>query len=161
MGVIDFFTKKDTADEEIKKIINDLNDVQNTIIEFTNNTELDKDIADMIGQLKAQDPEKIKGEKLIEFLVYLSDKTKTKTDSIQSHYSDTMRRVIHAKIDMLIMYHSAISKRNVIMQILSFRAIMPLVIAVIVIIATILLVHKYDRELFVDIGLSSARHDGN
>jgi len=162
MGMLDFFLKKDDPEKEIKKIIEELYDVQNTIVEFTNNTQLDKDIADMIGQLKAQSREDITSEKIIEFLVYLSDKTKTKSDSIQVHYSETMRKVIHAKIEMLIMYHTAISKRSAIEHILSVKRLFMVVTAFVVIVGIIVMAHKYDQELFIDMGISSrtVRDDG-
>jgi len=159
MWLIDIFKQKDNTIKDISKTIHELKEVQNDIITFTNDTQLDKDIADMIGQLKGQDPENISGEKLVEFLVYLSDKTKTKTDSIQSHYADTMRRVIHAKIDILLIYHMNILNNSVISQLFSFRTIVPIIFLVTFLLGTLMLVHRYDRELFVDIGVSNHKKD--
>ena len=150
------FKKTDTEKQKVEKLISELNDIQTTIVNFSNNKDIDQDIAIMIAELKGHRPEDISQEKIVEFLAYISDKTKTKTDIIQANYTDTMRRIIHAKIELLYMYYTSVSNRSVVRQILSMQTVMVVMTFVIMIVALIVGVHKVDPDLFTDIGRISS-----
>jgi hypothetical protein len=156
MSIIgNMFKRDDTDKERVEKLIAELNDIQKTIVEFSNNKDIDQDIAIMIGSLRAQRTEDISQEKIVEFLAYLSDKTKTKTDSIQANYTDTMRRIIHAKIKLLYLYYTSVSGRTIVSQVLSIQTAMALIVLVALLIGILIGVHKVDPTLFNDIGISS------
>jgi hypothetical protein len=148
------FKKNDSEKEKVEKLIAELNDIQKTIVEFSNNKDIDQDIAIMIGLLRAQNAEDISQKKVVEFLAYLSDKTKTKTDSIQANYTDTMRRIIHAKIKLLYLYYTSVSGRSIIRQVLSMQTVIILIIFAALMVGLLIGAHKADPSLFVDIGIT-------
>jgi len=158
MGWTDLFKSKEADTlKDIDKIVKDLKDLQLSIIEFTNDSSIDMEISEMIGKLKAQNPENVDPEKLMEFLAYLSDKTKTKSDMTQSHYTDTMMKVIHAKIELLAIYHTGVVRGSVIRQIFSMSSVWPILFSLVFIVAILIGTHKYDPSLFRDLGISGQR----
>lgn len=155
MGITDLYkSRKDVQIKDIEKLISELKDVQMSIVAFTNDSQIDIEIAEMIGKLKAQNPDELNGETIIEFLVYLSDKTKTKADGAQTHYTETMMKVIHAKIELLLIYHTGLIKGSVLRQIFSMSTVWPILVVVIFSLVALVTIHKYDPSLFIDLGIS-------
>lgn len=155
MGIFNFISdKRDVPVKDVEKLIRDLQEVQVQIVDFTNEAQIDTEIAEMIGKLKAHDPETLSGKELIEFLVYLSDKTKTKTDTTRNHYTDTMMKVVHAKIELLLIYHKSLVKGSVLRQIFSVSTVWPIIIIITFGLVALVTIHKYDPSLFADLGIS-------
>jgi len=154
MGILDLLDgEKEVPINDVEKLIRDLREVQIQIVDFTNEAQIDTEIAEMIGKLKAHDPETLSGQELIEFLVYLSDKTKTKADTTRNHYTDTMMRVVHAKIELLLIYHKSLVKGSVLRQIFSISTVWPIIITITFGLVALVTIHKYDPSLFVDLGI--------
>jgi len=159
MSFMSVFTdKKDVQIKDVEKLIRELKDVQMSIVAFTNDYTIDSDISEMIGKLKAQNPNELSGETIIEFLVYLSDKTKTKGDMTQSHYTDTMMKVVHAKLELLVIYHTGLVRGSVLRQIFSVSTILPIIVVIMFALVALVTVHKFDPMLFSDMGLTNKQH---
>ena len=148
-------SKEKIRDKNIDKIVSELTEIQNDIVKFTSDSTIDLEISEIVGRLKGKNPEMLSGQELVEFLVYLSDKTKTKSDMTRIHFTDTMLRVIHAKIEVLTMYRKGMATCNSIRQLFSFRTIFTILVFVIILLLALVATHKEDPSLFKDIGLSS------
>ena len=142
--------------KEVEKLITELTELKASVIDYTNADEIDTEIAEMIGTLKARSGS-ITNSELVEFLVYLSDKTKTKVDTNRNHFNDTMMQVVHAKIELLLIYHNGLTRGSAIRQIFSMATLLPLLFVLLIVISALVVVHKYDPTFFRDVGISSKK----
>lgn len=144
------FDKKEVDAEKanIDELVDQLREVQITIVEYGNNTAIDLKIAEMIGMLKARQNTEVSQSEIIEFLVYLSDVTRTKQDSMNTHYSDTMFKIVHAKIDMLLMYHKKIASLHNLSSLFSFKNVLVVIVLFLGLIGVLIGAHKYDPKVF-------------
>ncbi len=155
MGLSEWFRPKKTIpSEEIERLIKELTELKSAMVNYANEADIDIEIAEMIGSLKARDSEQITGKELVEFLVYLSDKTKTKADATRNHFNDTMMKVVHAKIELLLIYHKNLIEGSVLRQIFSMSTVWPIIVIIAFISVALVTIHKYDPGLFVDLGIS-------
>jgi hypothetical protein len=155
MNILDLLKPSKTVpSSEIERLIKELTALKSEMVNYANEAEIDIEIAEMIGSLKARDSDKITGKELVEFLVYLSDKTKTKTDETRNHFNDTMMKVIHAKIELLLIYHKNLIQGSVLRQIFSMSTVWPVIAIVTFVAVALVTIHKYDPGLFSDLGIS-------
>ena len=147
-----FHRNNDGPIKEVEKLIKDLTELKASVVDYANVDEIDMEIAEMIGSLKAKG-DSISNAELVEFLVYLSDKTKTKADTNRNHFNDTMIKVVHAKIELLLIYHNGLSRGSIFRQIFSMATVWPVLFVLIVAVSILVSVHKYDPSLFYDIGM--------
>jgi len=146
----------DNQIKKVEKLIKELTELKESVIEHNNSDAIDIEIAEMIGTLKARG-KTITNTEIVEFLVYLSDKTKTKADTNKQHFNDTMMKMVHAKIELLLIYHRGLTKVSAIRQIFSMDTVWPLLFVLLTIVSTIVVVHKFDPSLFHDLGIGSKK----
>ena len=156
MGFFDMLTtKKDKPIKDIEKLMEELRDIQQAMTDFSNASDIDTDIAAMLGELKGKDPEKVTREDLIEVLIYLNDKTKTKLNQAKVHFHGVLMRVTHAKLKMLLIYHTGLIKGNTIRQIFSVSTVIPFILIFVFLLATFIIIDKYDKSALIDAGIMS------
>jgi len=138
----------------LKRTIEELKLIKRDVTDFGINGKLNDDISKVIGELQAIPAKDLTDDKIIEVLVFLSDKTKTNTDTIQAHYVGTIMRIIDAKINVLMTMNKMIMMKNQITSFIRVGTLGTLFFFFFLVVALLVSVDVYRPEFFQHIGIT-------
>jgi len=154
MNLLDIVKKDQKGNsKKVDYIISELKKLHEDIRRTAEYQELDDTISKAIGKLSAGG-DAITDEQLIEILVVIGDKLKTKTQQLENNYLMAMDKIILAKIEFMRLYEENLT-RTPMHIIFSAKTALTVTMMALVLLGALLAAHMVDRELFVDIGLSN------